>query len=177
MQRCSGNRGCLWCFEPAAVFRITLYPQVANTFDWNSRGRSAKHTGHTGSEFACSPNWCSSGFHGFLVLSWAYLDLRAVSNFSLNAFRQEICPNLKIPPKAPNSARTHFSQKNIFVFSKKIVTAIYAWITCVSARITCQCNSARIHFPQKIQHFNVSDCWNWIPPAVRFSVRHPPSGI
>ena len=48
-----------------------------------------------------------------------YLDLRAVSNFSLNAFSQEICPNLRIPPKAPNSARTHFSQKIIFVFSKK----------------------------------------------------------
>ena len=30
---------------------------------------------------------------------------------------------------------------------KKIVTAIYAWSTCVSARITC--NSARFHFPQK----------------------------
>ena len=48
----------------------------------------------------------------------SYLDLRAGSNFSLNAFRQEICPNLRIPPKAPNSARTHFSQKIIFVFSK-----------------------------------------------------------
>ena len=48
-----------------------------------------------------------------------YLDLRAGSNFSLNAFRQEICPNLRIPPKAPNSARTHFSPKIIFVFSKK----------------------------------------------------------
>ena len=29
VQRCSGNRGCLWCFEPAAVFRVfTLYPQL-----------------------------------------------------------------------------------------------------------------------------------------------------
>ena len=43
---------------------VANVPNVANTFDWNSRGRSAKHTGHTGSEFACSPNWCSSGFHG-----------------------------------------------------------------------------------------------------------------
>ena len=49
---------------------------------------------------------------------YIYLDLRAGSNFSLNAFSQEICPNLRIPPKAPNSARTHFSQKIIFVFSK-----------------------------------------------------------
>ena len=53
-----------------------------------------------------------------ICIIYIYLDLRAGSNFSLNAFSQEICPNLRIPPKAPNSARTHFSQKIIFVFSK-----------------------------------------------------------
>ena len=36
-----------------------------------------------------------------------------------NQFNQEICPNLRIPSKAPNSTRTHFSQKIIFEFSKK----------------------------------------------------------
>ena len=62
-----------------------------------------------------------------------------------------ILPKSGITPEAQKSARTHFSQKFVIVFSKKNVAAIYPWITCVSARITR--NFARTNFAKKCNIF------------------------